>query len=38
MPTSIGVVGDLGNGLTLCQSHSYKFLREEAAFPQHRGA
>ena len=38
MLTSAGVRGDLGNGLALCQSHSYRLSREEAAFPQLRGA
>jgi len=38
MPTSIGVVGDLGNGLTLCQSHSYKLPREKVIVSQLRGA
>jgi len=38
MPTSAGVRGDLGDGLALCQSHSYRLSREEAAFSQLRGA
>jgi len=29
---------NLGDGLALCQSHSYKLQREEVAFPQLRGA
>jgi len=38
MPTSTRVEGDLGDGLTLYQSHSYRFLREEVVVPDIRGA
>jgi len=33
MPTSTKVRGNLKDGLTLCQSHSYRLSREEAVFP-----
>jgi len=38
MPTSTGVGGDLGDGLTLCQSHSYRLPRENIVLPQLKGA
>jgi len=36
--TSAGVRGDLGDGLALFQSHSYRLSREETIFPQLKGA
>ena len=36
--TSTRVGSDLGNGLALCQSHSYILLREEVFVPKLKGA
>jgi len=33
LPTSTRVGGDLGDGLTICQSHSYRLSREKVVVP-----
>jgi len=37
MSTCTRVGGNLGDGLTFCQSHSYRLPREEVVVPELRG-